>query len=70
MEMIHVESSNLAAVGYNHNEAVLRIEFNNGRMYEYYDVPQYVFDDLLVAGSKGQYAHQNIYKNYRQQRIA
>lgn len=47
----------------------LVIEFLNGSTYEYYSVPSYVFDELLNAGSKGQYANQNIYKNYSQNRI-
>ncbi|KQC13901.1 MAG: KTSC domain containing protein [Desulfuromonas sp. SDB] len=69
MEMIQVKSSNLAAVGYDPNSAVLKVEFLNCRIYEYYDVPQYIFDELLAADSKGKYAASNIYKNYNQQRI-
>jgi hypothetical protein len=69
MEMIPVDSSNLAAVGYDLNQAVLRIEFKNGRAYEYYDVPKYIFDELMTAESKGGYAAANIYKSYNQQRI-
>ncbi len=69
MEMIHVESSNLEAVGYDVDEARLEIEFKDGNAYEYYDVPQHVYDELMAADSKGQYAHRNIYKDYRQQKI-
>lgn len=67
--MIPVSSSNLKAIGYDENEAILRIEFKKGSIYEYYDVPQYEFDGLYSAESKGSYANQNIYKNYRQQKI-
>ena len=69
MEMIPVESSNLARVGYQADQAILRIEFNKGGLYEYYDVPEYVFDELMAADSKGEYAHQNIYKSYKQQKL-
>jgi hypothetical protein len=69
MEMIPVSSSNIAAIGYDDGQSILVIEFNNGRAYEYYGVPSYVFDELLNAGSKGQYANQNIYKNYSQNQI-
>lgn len=69
MEMKTVTSSNLAAIGYDSTQAILRIEFNNGRVYEYYDVPQHVFDELETADSKGTYAAANIYKNYTQQKI-
>jgi hypothetical protein len=70
MEMISVQSSNLRAVGYDDTSGTLVIEFiKDSSVYEYYDVPQYEFDNLLSADSKGTYAHQNIYKKYRQQKI-
>ncbi|MBS3914312.1 MAG: KTSC domain-containing protein [Bacteroidetes bacterium] len=69
MEMSTVDSTNLSAVGYDINQALLRIEFHNGSVYEYYDVPQNVFEELMAAESKGSYAAVNIYKNYNQQRI-
>lgn len=68
MEMIPVESSNLKAVGYNIGESKLEIEFKSGAAYEYYDVPQYVYDELMAADSLGKYADQNIYKVYKQNR--
>ncbi|MHC1719227.1 MAG: KTSC domain-containing protein [Clostridiaceae bacterium] len=69
MEMQYVESSNLAAVGYDPNSAILQIEFKDGSAYEYYDVPQFEFDELMSSDSKGKYAHVNIYKRYSQQKI-
>lgn len=69
MEMIPVSSSNIAAIGYDEGQSVLVIEFNNGRAYEYYGVLSYIFDEFLNAGSKGQYANKNIYKNYSQNQI-
>lgn len=69
MEMIPVDSSNIQAIGYDPDTATLNIAFNDGSEYEYYDVPQYEFDSLLAADSKGKYGHQNIYKVYRQQKI-
>lgn len=69
MEMQYVESSNIKAIGYCQETAILVIEFKNGSAYEYYDVPQYEYDGLMSADSKGKYAHANIYKRYRQQKI-
>ncbi len=69
MEMIPVSSSNIAAIGFDESQSILAIEFNNGRAYEYYGVPQYVFDEFLNSGSKGKYANQNIYKSYSQTKI-
>ncbi len=67
--MIPVQSSNLAAVGYNNMTRTLTIRFNNGRTYEYYGVPGYEYENLMNASSKGNYADQNIYKTYRQSEI-
>jgi len=69
MEMIQVESSHIEAIGYDVDEARLEIEFKNGDAYEYYDVPQHIYDELMLADSQGKYAHRNIYKVYGQQRI-
>ena len=69
MKMQYVESSNLKAIGYDQEVAILEIEFKDGSAYEYYDVPQYEHDELMAADSKGKYAHANIYKRYRQQKI-
>lgn len=69
MALVYVESSNIAQIGYDVDTAILEIEFRDGRAYEYYDVPQYEHDNLMASESKGKYAHKNIYKAYRQQRI-
>ena len=70
MDMYEVESSNIGSIGYDPDNAILVINFKNGgATYEYYDVPQHVFDELLAAESKGRYANSNIYKAYRQQRV-
>jgi hypothetical protein len=69
MEMESVTSSNIAAIGYDQETAVLTIQFIKGGIYEYYDVPSYEHEELMRADSKGIYANQNIYKKYRQQKI-
>jgi hypothetical protein len=70
MEMIPVDSSNIEAIGYDPESATLTIQFKKGgSVYEYYDVPQHEYDGLMAADSKGTYAHANIYKAYRQQKI-
>ena len=58
MEMINVDSSNINAIGY--EDGTLRIRFNDGSEYDYYGVPQNVFEDFLKSDSKGKFLHQNI----------
>ena len=69
MEMTPVDSSNILAIGYDPDSAILNIAFKDGSKYEYYDVPRHEFDNFLAADSKGKYGNKNIYKRYNQQKI-
>ena len=62
MERDRVTSSNLASVGYDINSNTLEIEFNNGNIYQYYQVPQEVYHGLMNAPSHGTYFDLNIKK--------
>jgi len=62
MERIPVESSNLASVGYDSVTSTLEIEFLGGGIYQYFAVPQEIYDGLMNAASKGSYLHHNIKK--------
>ncbi len=57
-----VQSSNLSSVGYDPDTQILEIEFNSGSIYQYNRVPEYVYQGLLSAPSKGQYFDQYIKK--------
>jgi hypothetical protein len=60
IEMIEVFSSNIAAIGYSTTNETLRVAFHSGSVYEYYQVPTYLFDGLRNAYSKGTYLNTNI----------
>lgn len=64
-----VVSSNLAQVGYDEAERVLLVEFNSGVTWEYYDVPQSVYDELITAPSKGSYFYWNVRKVYNGSKV-
>lgn len=55
IELIPVESSNLAAIGYDPQIKSLYVKFNNGSLYEYKNVEQEAFDALEKSPSKGQH---------------
>lgn len=69
MKRVPVTSSNIASVGYDANTNTLEIEFNSGHIYQYFDVPNSIYDDLVSASSVGQYFHQTIKGIYRYARI-
>lgn len=60
-----VTSSNIASIGYDADSQTLEIEFLNGGVYQYFDVPQHVHQELMNASSHGQYLAQNIKGVYR-----
>jgi hypothetical protein len=69
MDWIPVVSSNLSRIRYDENSNTLEIEFQGGRVYQYFDVPVQVFEGLRNAASLGQYFSQNIKGYYRYARI-
>jgi len=65
----HVESSALRSVGFSKRRHILEIEFINGAIYRYVDVPASVYRDLLSADSKARYYDLNIKRNYQSIRV-
>lgn len=59
------ESSNLAGFGYEPTTRVLTVEFKASGKYNYYDVPQQVFEQMKTASSRGQFHAQNIKGRFR-----
>ena len=55
MERQYVSSSNIASIGYDSDNMILEVEFLRGGVYQYYDVPQNIYDGLMAADSKGTY---------------
>jgi hypothetical protein len=64
MNRTEISSSNIKSVGYDKQTRILEVEFNNNQVYQYYDVEDRVFSELMSAESKGKYFYENIRKNY------
>lgn len=58
-----VQSSNIASIGY--DSGTLDIEFKDGAIYQYSDVPAAVHKALMQAPSIGSYFAKNIKGSYR-----
>lgn len=69
MQVMSVTSSNIEAIGYDENSQTLQIEFKNGSIYQYFDVPENIFNELRDAGSIGGYLAANIKGTYRYSRV-
>jgi hypothetical protein len=64
-----VESSAIATVGYSKKLHALEIEFLNGAIYRYLEVPGSVYRDLLGAESKARFYDKNVRRKYRSMRV-
>jgi hypothetical protein len=57
---VAVESSAIALVGYDPQRQILQVEFHDGAVWHYFEVPGQIFEDLLRADSKGSYFNRHI----------
>lgn len=69
MDRTPVSSSNLSSVGYDEKERILEIEFNDGGVYQYYNVPPRIHSELMNASSHGKYFHRKIKEEFRYDQI-
>jgi hypothetical protein len=53
MERTPVESKAIVSVGHDEGTSILEIEFRNGRVYHYADVPRSLYEWLLRVPDKG-----------------
>ena len=70
MERSAVASSNIAAVGYDSTSQTLEVEFSNGAVYQYYNIPQTIYDALMTAPSKGQFLAYQIKNRFPYARVS
>ena len=58
MKRTAVDSSSIRALGYASDERVLEVEFHNGSLYRYEQVPAEAVQALLAADSLGRHFNQ------------
>ena len=69
MERYSVASSNIASVGYDAATETLEVEFLNGSMYQYYNVPENMYDRFMQDPSKGRFLNLYIKNAYPYSRV-
>ena len=70
MKRIGVQSSNIVSISYNLNEEILEIEFKGNRIYQYKDVPEFIYQDLINSESVGKYFNTNIKDQYETEKVS
>lgn len=69
MKRQSVSSSNIASIGYDAQSQTLEIEFLNGGVYQYFDVPESIYNGIMSAASHGEYLAQHIKGHYRYSKV-
>ena len=69
LERTALDSSSIASAGYDAAARVLEVEFKNGGLYRYRDVPREIFEGLLSAASKGRFFLERIRGKYDYERV-
>lgn len=67
MERKIVSSSNIKSIGY--LLGILEIEFKNRTIYQYKNIPERVYKNLMSSSSKGTYFSEYIKENYPYRKI-
>lgn len=65
-----VSSSNIRSIGYDHASSILEVEFTSGDVYQYFDVPENLYQQFLNTSSYGQFLNDIIRYNYRYQKVS
>jgi hypothetical protein len=60
-----VDSTAIATIGYSKKLRALEIEFVNGAIYRYLEVPSFLYRELTKANSKARFYDRNIRGRYR-----
>jgi hypothetical protein len=69
MQRQNVSSSDIKSIGYDRESHILEIEFHSGGIYQYFNVPVVVYENLMSASSHGEFFHQNIKDVYQFSKI-
>lgn len=64
-----VASSNLVSMGYDPDSETLEIEFRNGTIYQYYNIPQALYEQFVTANSMGSFLNTHIRNAYPYSRV-
>lgn len=65
-----VTSSSLNSVGYDPKRQILEVEFVDGDVYQYFDVPRQTYEEFLQAESMGQFMNWRIKEQHRYRKIS
>lgn len=69
MDRQSVVSSNLAEVGYDPDLETLEVQFKSGGIYQYFNVPAFMYERLMSADSLGHFFNAEIKGHYPEAKV-
>lgn len=69
MDWHNIDSTSIERIAYEPPSMTLSVQFKHGAIYQYFDVPEAVFHELLRSSSAGNYFAQHIRPAYRFSRL-
>ncbi|SNT35760.1 KTSC domain-containing protein [[Luteovulum] sphaeroides subsp. megalophilum] len=69
MDRQSVASSNLAEVGYDSDLETLEVQFKSGGIYQYFNVPAFMYERLMSADSLGRFFNAEIKGHYPEAKV-
>jgi hypothetical protein len=69
MERDYVESTMIRSYGFDSSTSTLEVEFNNGAIWQYFDVPESIFYEMKSSGSCGKFFNANIRGQYSESQV-
>jgi len=70
MDRTSVSSSNIRSIGYDPQSTILEVEFTSGDVYQYFNVPEHLYNGLMNASSHGQFLNEHIKHSYQYQKVS
>lgn len=70
IKMHFVNSTNISHIGYSEDDMLLKVRFQSGAEYEYYEVPKKIFENMLTATSVGVYFNSFVKHKYGYEKVS
>lgn len=69
MEREYVESTMIKSYGFDSSTSTLEVEFNNGAVWQYYDVSESLYYEMKSSGSCGKFFNAIIKGQYSESQV-
>lgn len=69
MQRFPVSSNSLAEIGYDPDFETLEVQFLHGGVYQYYNVPPFLYERLMAADSLGRFYNAEIKNRFPESKM-